>query len=159
MRSEQEIWTFRAKFSSRLLELHSTWTDELFDDEQISERNLNFLFFRDFERQISRVWWKRHVRWSKLLFESPEHRFDTFLNKFYCFILLQIWAISWEPHCTSSEHHFAFFVEQFFAFSSFKIFEEFFSTFSVKFPAQLSKLHSNCSVERFEEVLVFAKNV
>ena len=59
-RSEQEIWTFRAKFSARLLDLHSTWTDEHFDDEEISQTNLNFSFFWHFERHFSGILWKRH---------------------------------------------------------------------------------------------------
>ena len=38
---EQENWTFSAKFPARLLELHSTWTDEHFEDEQIPRKKLN----------------------------------------------------------------------------------------------------------------------
>ena len=59
-RSEQEFWTFRAKFKARLLELHSTWTDEYFDDDKISQTNLNVSFFWHFERQFSGILWKRH---------------------------------------------------------------------------------------------------
>ena len=68
---------FIAKFPARLLELHCTWTDEHFDDEESLRINPNLSFFLGcFERPISGVWWKGHARLSKLHSKCPEEHLE-----------------------------------------------------------------------------------